>query len=77
MSAAKCGSAALGVQPLDHTVQRQVLVGVEMENAFDVGGFFRVNLDDTTTVLADVAVAVGSQAEHPLDAGAGDRCDRQ
>jgi len=36
-----------------------------MEDAFDVGSHFRVNLDDAPTVLADVAVAVGSQIDEP------------
>src|SRR5690606_2303854 len=61
---------ALGVDLLDHAVKRQVLGGVEMEDALDVGGLLRVRLDDAPPILADVAVAVGSQADEPAFADA-------
>src|SRR5271166_2191162 len=49
-----------GVDPLDQAVEREVFVGVEMENAFDVRCGLRINLNHAATVLADVAVAVGT-----------------
>jgi hypothetical protein len=49
------------VEPLDQVVERHVLVGVAVEDAFDVGRRFGINLDDAPPVLAYVAVSGWSE----------------
>lgn len=56
---------AFGVNIRDHTIERQIFVGVEMEHPLDVGGFLRISFDDAPAVLADIPIAIGSRAAKP------------
>jgi hypothetical protein len=47
--------------PLDHAVECQILKGIEVEDASDVGGSLQINFNDASPILADIAVAIRSQ----------------
>src|SRR5665213_338173 len=56
---------AFGVDPLDYAIERQVFVGVEVEDAAHVGRSLHINFNDAPPILTDVAVAVRSQSDEP------------